>query len=398
MSYYIKQIGTKDCAFACLKMMLAIIYRTKKFLFYPQEDKDKCYSLEDIIKIANKEGVELTAFRYKCKENIFSNDVTPLLIPIKTKNILHMVLIKRIKGNKIQVYDPDLGIYWIEEDELMEIWNGECLEPKKIKKSYYNEPKKRIIPIKFRIGISIFQLSAFASLLSCLFFVNKDYHFTIPLCLFLIFAICEFTYKCLVIAEMKYFDKKILDKIVCENKSEFQKRYCEMSKFKEITLGNPIQIINSIVILLVGTIILALNGYLNIVNLLIIFAFAGLGSFLEFKLYGNKNNLENKEKALLNENIFGIETYKEKILNFQNSVYGFVSFINARKYVIAFLAAVLSAIYAAFANQISINFILFHTFFYLYLSDSLTKIFEVIIKKPEFDYYKCLYQYYSRDY
>lgn len=170
MSYYIKQIGTKDCAFACLKMMLAIIYRTKKFLFYPQEDKDKCYSLEDIIKIANKEGVELTAFRYKCKENIFSNDVTPLLIPIKTKNILHMVLIKRIKGNKIQVYDPDLGIYWIEEDELMEIWNGECLEPKKIKKSYYNEPKKRIIPIKFRIGISIFQLSAFASLLSCLFF------------------------------------------------------------------------------------------------------------------------------------------------------------------------------------------------------------------------------------
>ena len=105
-----------------------------------------------------------------------------------------------------------------------------------------------------------------------------------------------------------------------------------------------------------------------------------------------------EEKALLNENIFGIETYKEKILNFQNSVYGFVSFINARKYVIAFLAAVLSAIYAAFANQISINFILFHTFFYLYLSDSLTKIFEVIIKKPEFDYYKCLYQYYSRDY
>lgn len=312
MSYYIKQIGTKDCAFACLKMMLAIIYRTKKFLFYPQEDKDKCYSLEDIIKIANKEGVELTAFRYKCKENIFSNDVTPLLIPIKTKNILHMVLIKRIKGNKIQVYDPDLGIYWIEEDELMEIWNGECLEPKKIKKSYYNEPKKRIIPIKFRIGISIFQLSAFASLLSCLFFVNKDYHFTIPLCLFLIFAICEFTYKRLVIAEMKYFDKKILDKIVCENKSEFQKRYCEMSKFKEITLGNPIQIINNIVILLVGTIILALNGYLNIVNLLIIFAFVGLGSFLEFKLYGNKNNLENKEKALLNENIFGIESYKEK--------------------------------------------------------------------------------------
>ena len=69
MSYFIKQIGTKDCAIACLKMLLAISYRSKKFLYYPQPSKDQALSLNDVIKFAEKEGVELKGYKYHKKNH-----------------------------------------------------------------------------------------------------------------------------------------------------------------------------------------------------------------------------------------------------------------------------------------------------------------------------------------
>ena len=52
MKYFIRQLGQKDCAFACLKMLLAITHKNKDYLYYQQNDIDRSYSLEEIIKLA----------------------------------------------------------------------------------------------------------------------------------------------------------------------------------------------------------------------------------------------------------------------------------------------------------------------------------------------------------
>ena len=121
MRYFIKQIGEKDCALTCLKMLLAIVYKSKKFLLYPLDDIERTYSLEEIIKIASKEGVKLYAFRFKNKEDLAKQTSFPVLVPIKSGNTLHMVLIKKIKKNKLLIYDPAEEPKWVDFYEFTKI-------------------------------------------------------------------------------------------------------------------------------------------------------------------------------------------------------------------------------------------------------------------------------------
>ena len=138
MKYFIRQLGQKDCAFACLKMLLAITHKNKDYLYYQQNDIDRSYSLEEIIKLAKGEGVILTAFRFKYKDDLLKESKLPLLIPVKDGNTLHMVLIRKIKREKITVYDPKRGKIYYTISELNRIWDGSCLE---IKEVFYKDYK-----------------------------------------------------------------------------------------------------------------------------------------------------------------------------------------------------------------------------------------------------------------
>ena len=62
MKYFIRQLGQKDCAFACLKMLLAITHKNKDYLYYQQNDIDRSYSLEEIIKLVTDNGIAIACF------------------------------------------------------------------------------------------------------------------------------------------------------------------------------------------------------------------------------------------------------------------------------------------------------------------------------------------------
>ena len=55
MSYFIKQLGDKDCGFTCVKMLLSIYYHNKDYLYYPLPNIESRSSLRELMHFAKKE-------------------------------------------------------------------------------------------------------------------------------------------------------------------------------------------------------------------------------------------------------------------------------------------------------------------------------------------------------
>ena len=109
-------------------MLLSIVYKSNKFLTYPQASAEKSLSLDEVMKICEREGVKLYAFRFKKKEDLLKQESFPLLAPLIINGSFHMVLIKKIKKNKLYVYDPARSPLKINFLDFINYWNGECLE------------------------------------------------------------------------------------------------------------------------------------------------------------------------------------------------------------------------------------------------------------------------------
>lgn len=395
MRYFIKQIGEKDCALTCLKMLLAIVYKSKKFLLYPLDDIERTYSLEEIIKIASKEGVKLYAFRFKNKEDLVKQTSFPVLVPIKSGNTLHVVLIRKIKKNKLLIYDPAEEPKWVDFYEFTKIWNGECLEIIEVKGSLFKEKKFNLVSKPYKVLVPLFQLLSFAFLISALFFIDENYSFLIPLCFLVAFVIFEFIYRTLLINEMKSFDNRILNNFVLKERKTFKTRFIEMNHFKVLLIGGPIQLLNCFIILIFGALILFLNSYLNLINLLIISLIVILLSFFERKIFkNNRKDISDYENEILSLKDDNNGNLKEKLASLYKKTYSFATFINVKKMILIFLIIVISLIYCAFTGNISLNFVLFHTFIYYYLSQNVGKIIECLESYSQKRYYLSLYQYY----
>ncbi|MBP5694747.1 MAG: hypothetical protein J6X03_04870 [Bacilli bacterium] len=395
MDYFVKQIGSKDCAFACLKMLLANVYKSKKFLYYPQDDKDISFSLNEIIKKAADEGLVIGGYRYNNRDLIFDELTYPMLITLKQENKLHMVMVKKTKKDRLKVFDPAIGIYWMKKDDLYEVWNGEFLQVLEVKGSNYKPKINNPIPLKLRLPIFIFQVLSSIFLMLGLFFVNKEFNFYIPLLLLVGFAICEFTYKRLLISGMKYFDKMILERAFSGNNSNFKEKYLKMNYFKTLVLGRPIQLINSIIIIVFGIFILTINGYLNLINVTLICAFTVLLDFLEIKIFdARERNIEYSENTIFENGNYVGQNFINSISKVQKNVYDLVSYKNFKKYFLVFLTASVCLVYCAFSNEINLNYLLFHAVFYYYIADNVSKINELYLKTSEYTSFTCLFRYY----
>lgn len=396
MRYFIRQIGDKDCAFACLKMLLAIVHKNKDYLYYPQNDCEKSYSLEEIIKIANIEGVILDAFKFKFKKDLLKQSNFPLLVPVKEGKMLHMVLIKKIKNGKIHIYDPKRGKKTYRFDEFDQVWTGQCLEVKEVHKTDFKLSKLGLIPWQYSVSIYCLQLLSFICLAASMFFIDVHVSFYVPLIFLSVFAITEIIYKRVLISEMKYFDNKILDTSFNGPTIDFKDRYSKMTNFKQIHLGTPIQLVNLCLVSILGLVLLGVNSYINLINFAIIIVVFAIMTIIQFKcLEADNKEIDSLERNILEDKITSNLDFKSRMITIQNKTYKYVNLENIKTYITGFIAVILCLFYSSLNDTVSINFLLFHLFLYLTLVKNMSKIFEIIRHVDDYKYYLCLYRFYS---
>jgi len=399
MKYYIHQLGDKDCGYTSVKMLMSYIYKKKDFLYYPEPSISTSTSLRDLMIYAKKEGVSLGAFRAIDKKQFFKEKKKLLLIPIKENDKLHMVLLKKIKLKKSVIFDPASGIHYINNKNLIDIWDGEYLEVLNVEGSDFSLKKLRIIPRFFTFLTMLFEFLSFASLIIALYFIDGSISFYISLGLFASYILFEFIYRKMIVYSMKYFDKHTMVNEFALNRQDFKLRYADMTQFKVLAISNPIQLFSLTLMCLLGIIVLGINSGYNLISIVVIIFFQFL-----FKIYENHKMEYRHNKINLIENDLDSlarisnKTFLSKIEQLNNETYRYVAFCNFKKYVMVFLIIAMSLLYCALTKNFSINFMLFHFFFYLYINDDFEKIFNFNKSNDDFKYYKALYLYYFDKY
>ena len=395
MSNFVKQIGKKDCAFACVKMLLSIVYKSNKFLTYPQASAEKSLSLDEVMKICEREGVKLYAFRFKKKEDLLKQESFPLLAPLIINGTFHMVLIKKIKKNKLYVYDPARSPLKINFLDFVNYWNGECLEVEEVKGSLYQKKKHNFISWPYKIFVPLLQLASFIMLVLALFFIDERFSFLYSVGFLLSFILLEFAHRTLLLKEMRNFDKRMLLALNSRSSVNLRTRFIKMNDFKVMFVGGPIEMLNLVLIISLGIVILGINSYLNLINLFLMTIFSIGLLLLEKKIFkNNANSIYSFESSLIDLKVTNEEELKKSVDELNNKTYSFVTFKNVVRSLLLFLAVIISLLYSGFSGDVSINFVLFHAFFYFYLSTQVSRLYEVIASRNDIHYYISLYQYY----
>lgn len=388
MNYFIKQIKEKDCAFTSLKMIMAIVHRNKDYLYYNQDIEDHSYSLKDIINIARKENIILNAYRIEDKEELLNDKNFPKMLIFKENNLLHMVVLKKItKFGKYIIYDPKKGIIKIKKDELFKLRNGEFLEISKVVgQTNFKIEKKKIINKNYVILSSILQIISFIILSISIFFIDSNYTFLAPIILFSSYILFEMLHKQITIKGMKEFDKRIIENIN-ENREYGTNFYTHISKFKMIYFTSPISIISISLSIILFVTVLGINSYLNLINIGILFILNIIFHLLFLNKLKNKENRILKDENAICAKRININLFK----NINDETYKLANMLTFKKYIMIFIAVILSLFYAGFANNISLNFFLFHLFSYLLLNELCYSLLEKIKILSEYRYYYSLY-------
>lgn len=396
MSYFIRQIGEKDCAITSLKILLANIYKRKDFLFYPQANINEALSLKDVIRIAKNEGVVLSAYRLKNKNEIKELKHKKSLIVIKRRNILHLVYLKNIKRRGVVILDPKIGKVFINFQDFFEIWNGEVLETVKVNGSNFNIKKKRIIPLYKEILMIASQIFTYSLFLCGLYFINNTVDFLIPLVLFISFIFSLLLFNYLLINFMKKIDNDLF-KGIYRSEGNLKEKYLKITKLKTLIFTSPLELISSILLVTFSLIILGINSYLSLIIAFFVLFIQFLlkvisSSYLDYR----KNYIENCEN-----NLFLSENEENALSNFKvlnDEVYKFITLNNLKKFLLILIIIVGCLFLCSFEKEISLNYLLFHVFAIYYISSNFDKILDFNKNYEELNYLKSTYYYYSKTY
>ena len=396
MSYFIRQIGEKDCAITSLKILLANIYKRKDFLFYPQANINEALSLKDVIRIAKNEGVVLSAYRLKNKNEIKELKHKKSLIVIKRRNILHLIYLKNIKRRGVVILDPKIGKVFMKFQDFFEIWNGEVLETVKVNGSNFNIKKKRIISLYKEILMIAFQIFTYSLFLCGLYFINNTVDFLIPLVLFISFIFSLLLFNYLLINFMKKIDNDLF-KGIYRSEGNLKEKYLKITKLKTLIFTSPLELISSILLVTFSLIILGINSYLSLIIAFFVLFIQFLlkvisSSYLDYR----KNYIENCEN-----NLFLSENEENALSNFKvlnDEVYKFITLNNLKNFLLILIIIVGCLFLCSFEKEISLNYLLFHVFAIYYISSNFDKILDFNKNYEELNYLKSTYYYYSKTY
>lgn len=381
--YYVPQLNSSDCGFACLKMLLASLNHDRRYLTLPCDENHGFYSFKELSEVASKNGVYLTGFKVIDKNEILRHDSFPVIARLNLGNEkYHAVIVKRINKRYAHIVDPHIGKYKMPYQEFKELWDGTGLfvhsyEKKKSQNEIIEPISKKekwlTVLLQFLSGISI---------IVGIYFINPEGNFWIPLvCLFL-----GITFEVL----LRYYLYKLMYKLdtyfedrINEISPKYYFSYYERcQQFKSNYLTNNLNVIYSI---LVSMFVIFISIFNNVLNFPLVIASIGV-SVLEVILFKNKEKeelvrLSDEEEMLKDEK--DKESVLKKVKLLQTKAYKF----SQQKLLKKYLGTILFLLVAIFVQIINKSFTLLNVIFALcieiFLYQNLLPIFEYENKQIE---------------
>ncbi len=368
--YYISQLNQDDCGFACLKTLLANLYKDEKYLYLHQDEDHGPYSYEQIIEIASKYGVNLSGV--KIESGVLKPfHSLPSLVAIKGEgSCLHLVYLKRITNTSVEVFDPERGMRKISKKEFMTIWDRTALIVDSYEEKEVNISNYDISSGQRAINLLLTFLGA-ASIIVALMFIDKNSTMIVSVILLSLYIILEIVNRAHLSFMMKKVDEKV-EQDLKEKPSNTKLFLVNLTEFKKLLFLTPSTFFLNIIVVVFLMIIMGLNNvYNNIITLA-----ALLIALLDVILINPY--LKQKERNIAKLEMFkdcdSLQDYKDNLKTINEECYKFSSIKNALFLITRFLLIGVVILVMVINNITSVPFIFVYFGFALIIVDRLEEI------------------------
>ena len=384
--YFISQVSQHDCAFACLKMMLANYHHDKNYLFLP--GKDGAYSYKELKDIAAKYHMNAIGIRIKSVQELFGSKEFPFMITLdKGKGIKHSVLLLSVNRKYAKVFDPETGKRRIKMDDLYQQWDLKALIVEK-EKDYIRE-ECDFKPIDFiskkdKITLPIWQLASGISLLLAVYFINSNSYFFVPIILFALFFIFEIIFRKGLINALKRMDDNIFNYKIKASQNEFYDFYKVEERYRFIALSIIPNFIFAVLVSVFMTVLLIINDSMNAIYVILALVLAIIHVYIYLPYHKRKSNelLEEESKIKDVQNQF---QFRAVVSNTHDAAYQLGLFKNAFTYIEIAILLMSAITIMSLSHVVSVIYVVFYLCISVYLKDNFVRLLECSTQSEDFD-------------
>lgn len=260
--FTIKQLTNDDCGFACLKTLLANLYKKKEYLYIPQDENHGPYSYKDIITIAQEYGVTLEGIKCEGEDIKLFNEYPALVSISKDEDTLHMVYLYKVGKYFVYYFDPDEGVVMKSKKAFLDEWDNTAL----IVKTYEEKEVKNYgvdFSIKDRLISAFFQILSLGFMVLGFVYIDKESLIAIPIIAFLLSLITSGGLQIYLVSAMKKMDEKYINDLEHDVKDRKAFLY-RFAQFKKSLFTSPIGLLSDGITAILLSVIMAINGITNL--------------------------------------------------------------------------------------------------------------------------------------
>lgn len=384
--YFISQVGQHDCAFACLKMLLANYHHDKNYLFLKGEDKP--YSFMDLKKIAANYHMDVSGIRISGSKEIERNKEYPFIVTLeKRKGVKHSVLVLAMSRKYVKIYDPETGKRKLLREIFYSQWDHKALVVNK--EPGYQKVKCDIqindfIDKRDKITIPLWQIVSSISLAVGMYFINANSYFFVPIIFLSLFIIFEIMFRKNLISAMQRMDDNIFNYRINAEKEQFYDFFEVMEKYRYVSLTIIPNLLYTVLISIFITSVLVMNNTVNLVYVFLTLLLAIIHVYIYLPYQKNKyDEIADKEAVISNvENVF---QFRSVVNAAHEGAYKLGLFKNALTYVE--IAALLMSIITimAVSHVVNITYVIFYLCISIYLKDNFIRLMQYSEQSEEYN-------------
>lgn len=384
--FFISQIGEQDCAFACLKMMLANYHHDKNYLYLPlPKDNSKTYNFQELAQIGKKYNLIFQGVKIAEPQELLKCKDFPLTVSLKRKRgEKHCVLLLSINERYVKMFDPATGKRKIKTEVFMSEWTGHALKMVEVIKTKCPLVFPNFVSKRDKIILPILQLFSGVGLLLGTYFISEDQKFYLPVIFFSIFLIFEILFRSSLVGAMKRMDENIYEYGFRNQNKNYRDIYEIIEKYRHVSLTIVPTLIYSSLVAIFITIILLMNSLINIVYIALPFGLAVI-NVVFYKPHFRNQNVEICEKE---KEIGEVENdFQFKMKSSDAHTLAFDVGLNHSIYTYLEVASMLLTIILTMtiSRNINITYVVFYLCISVFLKSTFEKILEFSSQSDEFD-------------
>ena len=375
--YFISQVGQHDCAFACLKMLLANYHHDKNYLFLQCEDRP--YSFKDLREIAANHHMDVSGVRIGGSNELERSKDYPFIAVLeKKKGIKHSVLVLGASRKYVRIYDPETGKRKIPVEIFYHQWDHKALVVNKEKdylKVKCDVQINDFIDKKDKITLPIWQLISSVSLAVGMYFINANSYFFLPVIFLALFIIFEIIFRKNLISALQRMDDNIFNYKIKAESNHFYDFFKVMEKYRYVALSIIPNLIYTILISVFVTLVLVMNSSINVVYIFLSLAIALVHVYVYLPYEKNKRDEIVEQEVQIND-VQNQFQFRSVVESAHGSSYKLGLFKNALTYVE--IAVLLMSIITvmSLSHIVNIIYVIFYLCISVYLKDNFIRLLQ----------------------